>query len=481
MMMQLHHYWQDMWSSFWFVPAALVLGAVGLATVLIAVDINFLQFATWPLLFGASAAGSRSLLTAVASSMITVAGVVFSITIVALSLTSSQYTSRVLRNFMRDRVNQVVLGVFVGIFAYCLVVLRTIRGPEEGSFVPSLAVLTGLGLAFVGIACLIYFIHHISMSIQASSIIAAVAQESNAAVDHLFPEELGEEAEEDAGGYLAMSLTEQTWSAVPAHKTGYIESIDQDALLAFAREHGTILHMERAIGEFVAAGTALVSVAGPGGVGDETTAELNAVYVISRQRTVQQDAAFGIRQIVDIALKALSPGINDTTTAVMCVDYLGAILVRIAVRRMPASYRLDQGELRVIARGPSFERLLGEAFDQIRQNAAGNVAIMSRMLGALQTIASLTTSPSRRAALREQVQSIAELAGRTVKSPYDRARLESRLVRVHEALEAEPVLFVRDKITEPQNRRQKMPQQRTLLTLESLAEWYRSGRKRPEG
>ena len=404
---------------------------------------TFMEVSGWPLLFGAGAAGSRGLLTAIASSMITVAGVVFSITIVALSLTSSQYTSRVLRNFMRDRVNQVVLGLFVGVFAYCLVVLRTIRGGDEGAFVPSLAVLAGLSLAFVGIACLIYFIHHISMSIQASTIIAAVAQETNTAVDHLFPEELGRDADEDTAGYLDMPLAGQAWSAVPAHKTGYIESIDQDALLAFAREHGTILRMERAIGEFVAAGTPLVSVIDQGGLDDETTSELNAVYVLSRQRTVQQDAAFGIRQIVDIALKALSPGINDTTTAVMCVDYLAAVLVRIAVRRIPSSHRLDQGVLRVIARGPSFESLLGEAYDQIRQNAAGNVAILLRMLGALHAIASLTTSPSRRAALREQVRSIAELAERTVQSPYDRARFESRLLRVQESLEAEPILFVR--------------------------------------
>lgn len=446
MIMRLRHYWQEMWSSFWFVPAAIVFGAVGLASVLIAVDATFMHVVErWPLLFGAGAAGSRGLLTAVASSMITVAGVVFSITIVALSLTSSQYTSRVLRNFMRDRVNQVVLGLFVGVFAYCLVVLRTIRGGDERAFVPSLAVLTGLSLAFVGIACLIYFIHHISMSIQASSIIAAVAQETNAAVDHLFPEELGKDAEEDTGGHLDMPLAEQAWFAVAAHKTGYIENVDQGALLALARERGTTLRMECAVGEFVAAGTPLVSVAAPDGPDDETIAELNAAYVISRHRTVQHDAAFGIRQIVDIALKALSPGINDTTTAVMCVDYLAAILVRIAVRRMPASHRLDQGVLRVIARGPSFESLLAEAFDQIRQNAAGNVAIMSRMLGAIQTIASLTTSASRRRALREQVQSIAELAGRTVDSPYDRARFESRLMGVHEALKANPVLFVRDK------------------------------------
>ena len=439
MITKLHHWWQEKRSSFWFVPAVMVLDAVVLATVLITVDatVDLHVVEGWPLLFGAGAASARGLLTAVAGSMITVAGVVFSITLVALALTSSQYTSRVIRNFMRDRVNQMVLGVFVGIFAYCLVVLRTIREGDEGAFVPSLAVLGGLILAFVGIAVLIYFIHYISMSIQASSIIAAAAQETIAAVDHLFPKGLGEDADEDAGGNLSTCFANQPWSAVPARKTGYIESIDADALLDVAREHGTILRMERGIGEFVVEGTPLVSVVDPAGLDDKTMAELNAVYVISRHRTVEQDAAFGIRQIVDIAMKALSPGINDTTTAVMCVDYLAAILVRVAARRIATSHRLDQGELRLIVRGPSFESLLGEAFDQIRQNAAGNVAIMSRMLGALQTIGSLTTDPSRRRAVREQVQWIADLAERTIESPYDRARFASRLASVCEALEDE--------------------------------------------
>ncbi len=436
MMMKLRHWWQQIRSSFWFVPAAIVLGAVVLATVLIAVDatvdLNFVGH--WPLFFGAGAAGARGLLATVAGSMITVAGVVFSITLVALSLTSSQYTSRVIRIFMRDRLNQVVLGVFVGIFAYCLVVLRTIHGGDEGGFVPSLAVMAGLILAFVGIAFLIHFIHHIAVSIQASSIIATTARETIAAVDHLFPKELGEDGDEEADGSRWMSLANQPWSDVPARKTGYIEIVDADALLDVARERGTILRMERGIGEFVIEGAPLASVVDPGGLDDETTAEINAAYVISRQRTVETDAGFGIRQIVDIAMKALSPGINDTTTAVMCVDYLAAILVRLAARRIAVSPRLDQGKLRVIARGPSFESLVAEAFDQIRQNAAGNVAIMSRMLGALQTIASLTASPSRRRVLREQVQWIAELAERTIESPHDRARVESRLARVREAL-----------------------------------------------
>lgn len=435
MLTRLRHWWQEKRSSFWFIPAMMVLDAVLLATVLITIDatVDLHMVERWPLLFGAGAAGARSLLTAVASSMITVAGVVFSITLVALSLTSSQYTSRVIRIFMRDRVNQTVLGVFVGIFAYCLVVLRTIRGGDEQTFVPALAVSGGLLLAFVGIAFLIYFIHHISTSIQASSIIAGAAQETIEAVDHLFPEALATE-EEDGDNDLWASHAHQPWVAVPARKSGYLESFDAEALLSVARKYGTILRMEHCIGEFVVEGRPLVSVANPQMLDDEMTARVNAMYVVSRQRTVEYDVAFGIRQIVDIAMKALSPGINDTTTAVMCVDYLTAIMVRLATRRIAPHHRLDHGTLRVIARGPSFESFFAEAFDQIRQNARGNVAIMSRQLGALLTIANQTTSLNRRRAVHEKVQWIAELAERTIESPFDREKFASRLMRVRKRM-----------------------------------------------
>ena len=444
MIAKLRHWWQETRRSFWFVPAAIVLGAVGLATGLIAMDANVEVHLDkkWPLLFGAGADGSRGLLTAVAGSMITVAGVVFSITIVALALTSSQYTSRVLRNFMRDRRNQVVLGVFLGVFAYCLVVLRTIRGIDEGAFVPSLAVLGGLVLAFVGTAFLIYFIHHIAMSIQASSIIAAAAEETMAAIDHLFPNAVGDNDDEDADGDPAADLGKQIWSAVVARKTGYIESIDEDALLTWARKHGTLVRMERGIGEFVVEGAPLMSLACRDGSDDEAAAELKAVYGIGRQRTVQQDVGFGVRQIVDIAIKALSPGINDTTTAVMCVDYLGAILARLAVREIATPRRLDEDELRVIARGPCFESLLAEAFDQIRQNAEGNVAVLTRQLHSLQMIAGQTANTQRRQALRQQADLIITVAERTIPSPQDGEAVRAvsaRLSRVLDGLGGRPV------------------------------------------
>ena len=201
-MKNLKDLWTAVHDSFWAVPAITVLGAVVLALAMIEIDqiLDRNTLAAWPRLFGAGADGSRGMLSAIAGSMITVTGVVFSITIVALSLASSQYTSRVLRNFMRDRSNQVVLGVFLGIFAYCLVVLRTIRGGDEGAFVPGLAVLMAVALAFVSIGVLIFFIHHIGTSIQASHIVAAVAKDTLAAVDHLFPEvgDPRDEAEEVA-------------------------------------------------------------------------------------------------------------------------------------------------------------------------------------------------------------------------------------------------------------------------------------------
>jgi uncharacterized membrane protein len=436
MLTKLRYWWQEKRSSFWFVPSVMVMDAVVLATILIVIDTNLdLEIdKRLPLLFGSGAAGARGLLTTVASSMITVAGLVFSITILALSQTSSQYTSRVIRNFMRDRVNQGVLGIFVGIFAYCLVVLRTIRGGDEGMFVPALAVLVGLLFAFIGIGVLIFFIHHISMSIQASSIIAGAAQETIATVNYLFPEQLEEDEEEKEDDDVSISLAHRPWTAIPAWNTGYIENVDMNKLFTIAREQRIILRMDRGVGEFIIEGTPLVSVMNLIHPSDEMVARLNSIYTISRQRTVDQDASFGIRQIVDIAMKALSPGINDTTTAIMCVDYLAAIMVRLATRRIAPPQYLDEGELRVIARGPNFESLLSESFDQIRQHGASNVAIMMRMLGALQTIAGQTTNAGRCKHLQNKVQCLADLAETSIEFPHDLEKFQSRLIQVRESL-----------------------------------------------
>jgi len=426
---KLRQFWRYLWASLWFLPGVLVLAAVLLAVMLVdlgvRVDSEALQ--RWPRLFGAGAAGSRGMLQVIATSMITVAGVVFSITIAALAQASSQYSSRVLRKFMSDRTNQLVLGVFVSIFVYCLVVLRTIRGGDEGAFVPSLAVLGGIILSFVGIGFLIYFIHHIATSVQAAYIVAGVARETRQAIDHLFPQRLGEDPDEDVVEPVPALLRERTAQPVPARQTGYIQAVDLDALLAFARDRQLVVRMEHGIGDFAIEDTTLVSLLPRGRadamVDDATIEQLNAAYAIGRQRTVVQDAAFGIRQIVDVAVRALSTGINDTTTAVLCVDHLAAILVRLARRHIDSPYRYEGAELRVIACGSTFADLLSGAYDEIRRNGAGHVTVSSRLIGALNQLAGVTTSRQRRQALLDQALALQEAVQRSICAPAEREEL----------------------------------------------------------
>lgn len=434
----LKRFWGNLRTSFWFVPFLIVASSIALALALIAADSTFGDrwLARWPRLLGADAVGARAILSTIAGSMMTVVGVTFSMTLVTLALASSQYSSRILRNFIRDRVTQVVLGIFAGIFTYCLIVLRTIRVGEEFGFVASLAVSFSIVLAIGGIGVLIYFIHHIASSIQASSIIAVVADETMDAVDRLFPGALGQAAGDAAADPVSRAVAQRVWQSVPGSGNGYIQRVDGAALMHLACQHKTVVRMEHGIGTFLVQGTPLVSVVLDAPPDDELVASLQAAYTISRHRTLEQDCAFGIRQIVDMAMRALSPSVNDTTTAIMCVDYLTAILSRLAARDIPSPYRLVNGELRLIAVGRTFASLVSESFDQIRSSAAGNVAVMLRLLVAVQTVASLTPDPLRRQVLRDQAAWIGELAGRTVAARHDREQLEQRLAQVFEALDS---------------------------------------------
>ena len=330
------------------------------------------------------------------------------------------------------------MGIFGGIFTYCLIVLRTIRVDDEFGFVASLAVSFSIVLAIGGIGVLIYFIHHIASSIQASSIIAVVADETMDAVNRLFPGAFGQSAGNDASDQRPRAPAQRVWQSVPGSGDGYIQHVDGATLMHLACRHKTIVRMEHGIGTFLVQGTPLVSVALDMPLDDELVASLQAAYTISRHRTLEQDSAFGIRQIVDMAMRALSPSVNDTTTSIMCVDYLTAILSRLTVRDIPSTHRFADGELRVIAVGHTCASLASQSFDQIRSNAAGNVAIMLRLMAAVQTNPGLTLDPLRRQVLRDQVAWVGELADRTVAAQHDRGRLEHRLAQVFEALASTP-------------------------------------------
>ncbi len=203
----------------------------------------------YPRLFGLGADGSRGMLTAIASSMLTVAALAFSMTLAALAQASAQYTPRILRNFMRDRINQFILGYFVSVFAYCLIVLRTIRGAEELKFVPSLAVMGGLILAIGGIIVLIYFIHHIATSLQVSHIIGNIVEETKEAVETLFPKEMGKPAEKSEKTEAQIIETYKSWRKIPAQESGYIQYVDTEQLTDWAQEKEFIVKMECGIGQ----------------------------------------------------------------------------------------------------------------------------------------------------------------------------------------------------------------------------------------
>lgn len=373
--------------SFWLIPGIGLLAGVLLGVMLVEMDARLdPQLAErWPRLFGAGAEGSRGTLSAIASSMITVAGVVFSVTIVALSLTASTYAPRVLRTFMHDRPTQVTFGVFVGLFAYCLVVLRTIRGfdGDGDPFVPSIAVLAAVAFALAAAGVLVYFIHHVAMSIQVATILERIAGETARAIDRLFPEELGEEEEEAED---ALERFGGPWRTVAARRNGYIVAVESEALMDYACRHGALLRMELAVGEFAIESQPLASLAGGKPDAEAEAEELDDLYAIDTERTIEQDAAFGLQQIIDVAARALSPGINNPGTATLCIDWLTALLVRLAHRRLPSRIRVYEGKPRVLAKGPSFESLTALVFGALVRYANGKPEVLDSLEAAARII-----------------------------------------------------------------------------------------------
>lgn len=428
-------------SSLWFVPSVLVIGAIALATLLTLADLRVGHAWTLehPVLFGVGASGARGMLSAIAGSMMTVASLTFSLTISTLATASSQYSSRLVRNFMRDRVNQFMLGYFVGLFGYCLVVLRTIRGGDEGQFVPSIAVMGGLVLAIASIGVLIFFIHHIAESIQAGTILRRVTAETLVAIDELFPASEGEPARGDDAASEDDPARDPAPRSGPSHPVlagsfGYVRSLDAATLLTLAADHDAVVRMSVEVGAFVTPGGALCELSLRDEPDAALTGRVRAAFDLGPMRTVEQDAAFGVRQLVDIALKALSPGVNDTTTGVMCVEHLGVLLEALASRAIPDRLHAKDGVVRVVVTGRSFDALVGLCLDQVRQSAGGNTAVLEAILRAIALAGRQTAAPARRRTLTRHAELVEQVAAATIAAFNDREPLLVLAARVRGAL-----------------------------------------------
>lgn len=426
---------QSLASTLWFVPSLLVICAaiLGIVLVEVSVQVDSVVVARWPRLFGGGAESARGMLATIAGSMITVAGVTFSLTMLAVTQASSQFTPRIHRAFMRDRPSQLVLGGLAGVFTYCLVVLRTIRGPETTTFVPAVAVMMGLVLAIVGIGLLIYFIHHIASALQASSIISHVAQVTSLAIARLFPRASGEPLPKTPAE-LERLARDAVWQTVLAQRTGYVQSADLSALLAVAVQQQVVVRMDRCVGDFVAADTALVSVVSATRASPAMRGALNNAFMLGPYRAIEQDAAYGVEQLTEIALKALSPGTNDPITAVTCVDYLSDVFIDAASRREEPRWRMSDGALRLIVTRPTFAALVDSAFDEIRRAAASQPIALARLIDACRLIGETTEDLERRCCLRRHVDRIEAQVALATLVDADRKALEDRIAAARGAL-----------------------------------------------
>lgn len=424
--------------SLWFVPGCMSVAATALAFATSRLDwVVATSGEEWPrtFLYNGDLQGARTLLGTVASSMITVAGVTFSITVVALSLASSQFGPRLLSSFMRDRGNQLVLGTFIATFLFCIVALgRGGSASGETVVIPAVSATAAVLLAVTSLAVLIYFIHHVASSIRAEHVVDAVARDLDEAIQHLLG---GLEDEEDDADEETESLADDVNGAtVVSRLDGYIQAVDEEGLFEIAEKEDLVLRLERRAGHFVVEGALLALVVDADEVADPLAQRIRRCFLIGRQRTGEQDPEYGVHQLVEVALRALSPGINDPYTAISCINWLSAVLCKVARHDLRVPQRRgEDGAVRVYGNPITFTGLLDAAFDQIRQNARPHPSVSIRLLEVFGAIAEQIDEADRRRAVRRQADMTFEGALSREPQEKDREALEARYRRVVEVLE----------------------------------------------
>lgn len=434
--------WRSFSASYWFLPSLMVIIAIGLGAVMIWLDSgpasNVLDGIGW--YQKSKPEGAREVLSAIAASMITVAGVVFSITIVAISFAANQYGPRILTNFMSDRGNQITLGTFIATFVYAIVVLRTIYGGDD-DFVPQLAVLVAMILALCSIMVLIYFIHHVPESIHINTITSHVGRQLISLIGKQFPACFGDPPEHSPEQEQALERAAESAfgsggnaKEVQCRANGYLQAIDDDHLLSVACKHDLVISIELAAGHFVHEGRTIALATPSERVTEDAEKRMRASWAVGSSRTPDQDLLFLIDELVEIAARALSTGVNDPYTAMTCADWLTAAAIELARRQPPSPYRLDeQGELRVIAPTGTFDVHLDRGFGRYRPYAAKDVNASAHFLSQIAVIAAQCRSREQSDALARQAEALFELARGQHEGP-SLERLEEEMASTRAAI-----------------------------------------------
>jgi uncharacterized membrane protein len=380
------------------------IAATILALVLIEVDTNT-TYSDLPIdwfLYSGNKAGARSVLSTIASSMATIAGVTFSMTLVALTMASSQFGPRLLRNFIADKGNQLVLGTFISTFIYSLIVLLTIRESDNENFIPKVSIIVGFLLAVCSLGVLIYFIHHIASSIEAEQVIKSSFTELCRAIDRFMSDKPASEPGEQA---LMNEISSYNYKKVPVRSvtSGYLQYINYDDLCSWASKHDCIIVMQSQPGDFVTIYDSIATIHAPKQLKANAEEDITDALILNSKRTPDQEIGFSIQQIVEVAVRALSPGINDPHTAIACIKWLGAALAMIANKSFPSRLVTDdKDKLRVVKKPNSYQKIVNTCFDQMRIYAKSNIFVSSEMLIAIEKGIRHATNEDLKVALKEK-------------------------------------------------------------------------------
>jgi YihY family inner membrane protein len=425
---RLPWHWEAIRTHYGFLPAVLSVLAGVLALVTAAVDEVMQQEGgaelTW--MDAPRPEGARYLLSTVAGSMITVAAVVFFLTLVPLSLASNRFGPRLFRNFLNDRGNQLVWGLFAATFVYCLLVLRTVRD----AFVPHLSITVATLLALVDLGVLIYFFYHVAHSLQAPEVIANSARELHAVIDRVFPEKLGDgQPTVDGKGHSEDQPGEDCeWGAHPvlAMAEGYVQAIDKDRLMKVASEQDLRIRITRHTGHFVGKGSSLALVGVNHPLDTHLAGQIRDAFTVSAQQTAISNVESAIEQLVEMAVRVLSPEATDPSTAMRCLDRLGSALCDLAGRKLPSEYQRDEaGQVRVIAYPVSFPDLADMALRPIRRAGRSNPALLLHLLEVIAAVLPHTRREGDRGSLMRQAL-MTKIAGATLPEETDRREIEER-------------------------------------------------------
>ena len=399
---------------------AIVLGAAG--AVLSSLEESFTEVGRWvpTILFPSQQdpGVAQIILSSIATSIMTVVSIVFAILLMTLTLASTQFSPRILVSFVRDRTTQWTLGVFLGTFSYCMAALPAARALPH-PFVPVATVSGAMLLALGCVAWLIYFIYHVSQSISVNHIVDRIARETELVIDEYMPYRRNPFRLDDPDDVSSS----QPGAGVLSRRSGYIRYVDISRLITLAREYGIWVRLQRRVGHFVPAGVPIIRVSKPERLSSERETHLLAAFDMGPTRTMQQDVEFGIIQIVDIALRAISPAINDPSTAISCIDQLSRVIIYWLGRESAKwRYYAPPHVLRLVIRWITFQGLIDTAFDQIRHYAMADVAVSLRLIRAFHDIAT--------AAKRQDERLLLVQGARRVVAGNEKNLSESEFARV---------------------------------------------------